>query len=259
MSHQMTMPLAFSLFISDIHLQPDPNHPINQAFRQFLAQEAIQAEHLYILGDLFEMWVGDDVGLPTYATEIQAIRQLVDKGVPVSILFGNRDFLMRKAFWTATGANYLKQPACIQVANQKIIVLHGDSLCTDDKQYQRMRLLLRNPIVTWLFLKLPAKRRIAIGEKMRANSQKYNLNKAENIMDVAEEAVKKLFARHPQANHMIHGHTHRPAHHTYNISGQTKHRWVLGDWRPETYYLKVTENQAPELIAWHKTSGTHNL
>jgi UDP-2,3-diacylglucosamine hydrolase len=245
--------------VSDIHLQPNPNHPINQAFRQFLAQEAVQAEHLYILGDLFEMWVGDDVGLQTYATEIQAIRQLVDKGVPVSILYGNRDFLMRNAFWIATGATHLKQPRCIKVADKEVIVLHGDSLCTDDKDYQRMRLLLRNPVVTWLFLRLPAKKRIEIGEKMRANSQKYSLNKAENIMDVSDEAVKKLFLKYPHAEHMIHGHTHRPAHHTYQIGEKTKHRWVLGDWRPETHYLKVAENQAPELIAWPEPYETTSL
>ena len=248
-----------TLCIADVHLQPDHHHPINQAFRAFLQNEAHQAEALYILGDLFEMWVGDDMGLQTYAPEIAAIRQLTESGTAVYIQFGNRDFLMRKAFWQATGAIYLKQPKVIEIFQQHYLMLHGDSLCTDDKAYQKMRLLLRNPLVTWAFLRLAPHKRQAIGEKMRANSQKYNLNKAENIMDVSEEAVQKLLKQYPNATGIIHGHTHRPAHHTHQIDNQTYHRWVLGDWRlndgnanptVQMQMLELHPNTLPELHKW---------
>ena len=248
-----------TLCIADVHLQPDPQHPINQAFRAFLQKEARQAEALYILGDLFEMWVGDDIGLQTYASEITAIRQLTDSGTAVFIQFGNRDFLMRKAFWQATGAVYLKQPKVIEIYQQDYLMLHGDSLCTEDKAYQRMRLLLRNPLVTWAFLKLPPHKRQAIGEKMRANSQKYNLNKAENIMDVSAEAVQKLLKKYPKVTGIIHGHTHRPAYHQHSVQDKTYHRWVLGDWRvkpdeqKQTVHmqmLKLQPNEFPKLQTW---------
>ncbi len=253
----MTKSNSHILCIADIHLQPDSEHPINQAFRAFLQQEASLAEALYILGDLFEMWVGDDIGLETYTQEVAAIRALVDKGVPVFIQFGNRDFLMRKAFWKTTGAQHLKQPKAIEINQQTYLMLHGDSLCTDDKAYQRMRLLLRNPLVTWLFLKLPAEKRQSIGEKMRANSQKHNLNKAENIMDVSESAVLRLSL--PQATGIIHGHTHRPAHHEYLHNGKIFHRWVLGDWRvkQQTVTMQMLKiNHQAQLTEWQYTFKT---
>lgn len=252
----MTKSNIHTLCIADIHLQPDPQHPINRAFRAFLQQEATRANALYILGDLFEMWVGDDIGLVTYAEEIAALKQLTDSGVAVYIQFGNRDFLMRKAFWQATGAHNLKQPQMLEIYHQHYLMLHGDSLCTKDKAYQRMRLLLRNPLVTWLFLRFPAEKRLKIGETMRANSQKHNLNKAENIMDVSESAVQQLLQKHPQATGIIHGHTHRPAHHEYTLNGKPSHRWVLGDWRVANQVVTMQMlqlSQRPRLIEWKYT------
>ena len=184
-----------ALFIADVHLQPDETHPINRAFHAFLNQETEQADSLYILGDLFEMWVGDDIGLKTYTSTISHLRRLTDQGLKIYLLFGNRDFLMRKTFWQATGIIPIREPKLLSFDDLDILVMHGDALCTDDKQYQKMRRLLRNPIVTWLFLKLPQKKRIQIGENMRAKSIKYSANKAQNIMDVNPQAVQALFEK----------------------------------------------------------------
>ncbi|MEA3404568.1 MAG: UDP-2,3-diacylglucosamine diphosphatase [Pseudomonadota bacterium] len=231
---------SYSLFIADIHLQPDDQHPINQSFYDFLDHEAPKAEALYILGDLFEMWVGDDIGLELYQTAVNKFKSLTQSGLPIYLLFGNRDFLMRKTFWQASGIHSITEPAALTLYGQQLLVLHGDSLCTDDHDYQRARKVLRNPIVTWLFLRLPKSKRLNIGNKMREKSKKYNQNKAENIMDVNELAVVNLLEKHPQVEHLIHGHTHRPGHHRLEINGNQKHRWVLGDWRPETQIIKVS-------------------
>jgi len=232
---------SYSLFIADVHLHPDDQHPINQRFYEFLDNEAPKADALYILGDLFEMWVGDDIGLELYQTVITKFKKLTQAGLPIYLQFGNRDFLMRKAFWKATGIQPLLEPCPLTIHNQTLLLLHGDSLCTDDHDYQKARKLLRNPVVTWLFLKLPKSRRLKIGNGMREKSKQYNQNKAENIMDVNRSAVVELLEKHPQVSHLIHGHTHRPAEHTLEVQGQSKHRWVLGDWRPETQIITVSE------------------
>ncbi|MCF6254407.1 MAG: UDP-2,3-diacylglucosamine diphosphatase, partial [Thiomicrorhabdus sp.] len=129
----------YTLFIADIHLQPDPSHPINQAFEKFLQNEAPQADALYILGDLFEMWVGDDIGLEQYARVIQQFKQLTDQGLPIYLLYGNRDFLMRDRFWQATVIQPLSDIECITLYDKSDLILHGDTLCKNDKSYQKMR------------------------------------------------------------------------------------------------------------------------
>ena len=143
---------SYSLIIADVHLHPDDTHPINHAFYAFLDTEASQADALYILGDLFEMWVGDDIGLEQYKTVVKLFAELTSSGLPIYLLFGNRDFLMRKAFWQATGINPIYEPYPLTLHGHKLLMLHGDSLCTDDKDYQRARKVLRNPVVMWLFL-----------------------------------------------------------------------------------------------------------
>ncbi|BBP43826.1 UDP-2,3-diacylglucosamine hydrolase [Thiosulfativibrio zosterae] len=235
--------------IADIHLQPDDAHPINQAFHQFLTTHAQQAAALYILGDCFEMWVGDDVGCKVYGKTLSLFKELTAKGLPIYMMFGNRDFLMRQRFWQITGISHIKEPGLVKIGDFSALICHGDGLCTDDIEFQKMRKILRHPIITWLFLRLPQKKRISIGEGMRAKSQKYNLNKAENIMDVNQQAVEALFDAHPGVTHLIHGHTHRAAHHTYELNSQTFHRWVLGDWRPEMQYLKIQNGEA-SLHSW---------
>jgi len=230
----------YSLVIADIHLQPQTNHPINQAFTQFLKQEAPNADALYILGDLFEMWVGDDIGLTQYASIIQQFKTLTQQGLPIYLLYGNRDFLMKKAFWNATGIQPLKDIQTITLYRKEYLILHGDTLCTDDTSYQTMRRFLRNQLITWLFLKLPQKYRLAIGHKMRQNSKTHSQKKPTAIMDVNPQAVYALFKQYPTVQHMIHGHTHRPKHHTLQAEHHTLHRWVVGDWQaPQTPYSQI--------------------
>lgn len=231
----------FTLFIADVHLQPEASHPLNQAFLTFLKTEAPKAEALYILGDLFEMWVGDDVGLTQYRDVISALKDLNEQGVNLYLQFGNRDFLMRRRFWEASGIQPLKEPQALTLYGHKLLLMHGDALCTDDKDYQKMRRILRHPLVMWLFLRLPQHKRLQIGQNMREKSKRFSANKAENIMDVNAAAVEALFARYPQAKHLIHGHTHRPAHHRLEINGQGKHRWVLGDWQAEAPHSRIVK------------------
>lgn len=221
----------YTLFVADIHLQPEPDHPINQAFETFLIDEASKAEALYILGDLFEMWVGDDIGLEQYDTIISKLKFLTDNGLPIYCLYGNRDFLMREAFCQATGIELLKDPSEVTLYQHSYLIMHGDSLCTDDKGYQRMRSILRNSVVQWIFLHLSRKHRLKIGQKMRQGSAQYSQKKSQAIMDVNSQAVFDLFRQHPNIEHIIHGHTHRPQHHLIEIEHTPRHRWVLGDWQ----------------------------
>lgn len=240
--------MPYTLFTADIHLHPDDSHPINQAFYQFLEDEVPKADALYILGDLFEMWVGDDIGIEAYATVIGIFKKLTDNGTPIYMLYGNRDFLMRRKFWQASGIQILKEPTIVTLYNQTLLLLHGDALCTDDKAFQRMRNILRNPIIMWLFLRLPKKKRLQIGDSMRRSSQQHTRQKSDTIMDVNPEAIQQLLHQYPQCDHLIHGHTHRPAHHPLIINHQQKHRWVLSDWRPQTQVLKVSSTGTFELI-----------
>jgi len=247
MQNSSHSPTAFSLVVADIHLQPEANHPINLAFIKFLQQEAPKADSLYILGDLFEMWVGDDIGLIDYSETIHAFKTLTDSGLPIYLQYGNRDFLMKQAFCDASGIQIIKDISLQNLYDEPYLFLHGDSLCTDDKGYQRMRKLFRSNIVQWVFLHLCQKRRRFIGNKMRQSSKQHSEAKPQQIMDVNQKAVCDLFEKNPQVTHMIHGHTHRPQHHLIEAEHKTLHRWVLGDWRPEAKIIKISKN-GPELI-----------
>lgn len=232
-------PSPYTLIVADIHLQPVPHHPINDTFLNFLQNEAPKADALYILGDLFEMWVGDDIGLEIYAPFISKFKQLTDNGLNIFLQYGNRDFLMRKAFCKATGIKVIEDITIASLYDEPYILIHGDSLCTDDISYQRMRKIFRNRFVQWFFLHLSRKRRLSIGHKMRKNSKEYSQDKPQQIMDVNQQALCEVFKRFPQATHMIHGHTHRPGHHTIEAEHKTLHRWVLGDWRPQAEVIKI--------------------
>lgn len=232
--------MPYTFILADVHLQAEDSHPINQAFYTFLEKQAPKTEAIYILGDLFEMWVGDDLGLETYATVINKFKALTDSGVPIYLQYGNRDFLMRKSFWQATGITPITEPDLVNFYGFEAILLHGDALCTDDKGYQRMRRVFRNPLISWLFLRLSKEKRKQIGENMRNKSKTHSQNKAENIMDVNSQAVLDLFAKFPNCENMIHGHTHRPACH--QLASPNLKRWVLGDWRPEAQIIKASES-----------------
>lgn len=226
-----------------MHLLPDSQHPINKRFQSFIHHQACQANELYILGDLFETWVGDDIGIAQYQTEINLIKQLTQQGVRVYIGFGNRDFLMGNAFWQATGASKLDDIEIINIQGQSLLILHGDLLCSDDIHYQKMRRWFQKPWLQWLFLKLPKKTRLNIARKLREQSSRQSYQKPSSIMDVSDHAVMDLFQRFPQTSTMIHGHTHRPNQHQITVNGQPKTRWVLGDWRPDAKVIKIENGQ----------------
>jgi len=221
-----------TLFISDLHL--DSSRPdITAQFLQFLKTDARQAEALYILGDLFEVWIGDD---DTNADKLHiqsALRELTAARVPCYIMHGNRDFLIGQRFCRATGCQLLTDPTVVELYGRRVLLMHGDVLCTDDRQYQRARRVLRNPLVKGVFRCMSLTRRQRLGAKIRAKSQVHidNVMNAsmEQIMDVNEEAVRQTLASHG-IDLLIHGHTHRPAVHRLTINGAPATRIVLGDW-----------------------------
>jgi UDP-2,3-diacylglucosamine hydrolase len=224
-----------TLFISDLHLSPtDP--ATTAAFHAFLQGPARAASTLYILGDLFEFWIGDDGLDEAFNAEIvAAIARLSDQGVKVFFLAGNRDFLPGTRFAAAAKLNILPDPSLIHLYGQTLLIAHGDALCTDDLAYQRFRRIVRHPLVQALFLALPRSWRQGQVEKLRQRSKASNQMKRSEIMDVNGLAVEQLMAQH-HVQTLIHGHTHRPAIHTLS-QGQ---RWVLPDWyQGKGGYLQV--------------------
>ena len=217
-----------TLFISDLHL--DASKPeIGEQFLSFLEGDATEADALYILGDLFESWVGDDDPNPHYGVMKGAIRKLVDAGVPVFFMHGNRDFMIGEQFAEETGVTLLDDPAYIELHGEKVLLSHGDALCIDDAQYQQVRLMTRNPQWQKMMRAKPLQERIAFAENARKQSQEYNDSVGEDIMDVNQDAVVGTF-RNRGVDILLHGHTHRPAIHDVDLKGRMAKRIVLGDW-----------------------------
>ena len=215
------------LFISDLHL--DPQRPaVIRLFVQFLAQTARQAQALYILGDLFEAWVGDDT-LRADDPVIRGLSALSAGGVPVYVLRGNRDFLLGEGFSQATGALLLEDPSCIELDGTKVVLLHGDTLCTDDIEYQRFRATVRDPRWQAEFLAKPLAQRLEYAARARAESTRRNESIDDTVLDVSADSVEQTL-REQGAQHMIHGHTHRPGVHRFELDGAPAQRIVLGDW-----------------------------
>ncbi len=226
-----------TLLLADLHL-PQEASPYREAFLRFCLGPARRAQQVFLLGDLFEVWLGDAVSLPEYPEEIAALQALTASGVRVAVQRGNRDFLLGKGFARATGTRLMADEEVIELAGTPTLLAHGDAYCTDDHGYQRWRRFSRNPISQWLFhaLSEQQKRRIAGG--LRSDTHKRR--KPDGIMDVNTEAIDAAFRRHPSVTRMIHGHTHRPARHALSIDGRACERLVLPDWRPERMeWLKV--------------------
>ncbi|MFT6579065.1 MAG: UDP-2,3-diacylglucosamine hydrolase [Zhongshania sp.] len=224
-----------TLFISDLHL--DETRPdITRAFFEFLHHTAINAKSLYILGDFFEGWIGDDDSsalIEAVRTELSA---LTKHGVSLYIMHGNRDFLIGDAFCADVGATLLQDPTIISLAGEQTLLMHGDSLCTDDQEYMQFRKMLRNPAWQQDALKKPLEERRAIAKHLRMASSEANSNKAEDIMDVNADAVNSALMEHG-CTRLIHGHTHRPYRHQLTINQQPAERIVLGDWDGSVWYL----------------------
>ena len=224
----MTMPArALALFISDLHLQP--SHPeTRDAFFAFLQDRAMASQALYILGDLFEYWAGDDdLSDPFHQTIAAAIRAVSDAGVAVYWIAGNRDFLVGSDFAAATGLTLLAEPHVTDIGGQRVTLVHGDAQCTDDVNYMVFRAQVRDPAWQAQFLAMPLAQRKAIINGMRQGSKEAHSTKSAEIMDVNASAVDALHGD-SGADIVIHGHTHRPALHT---SG-ARRRYVLPDWEP---------------------------
>jgi len=233
-----------TLLISDLHLSPE-RPAVTQAFLDFLKSQAQQATALYILGDLFEAWVGDDDPTPLSREVISALKELTDSGTELYFTQGNRDFLIDKRFARETGCTLLPDHYVAQLEGHKILLLHGDTLCIGDVQYQKFRRKARHPIFRWCLSHLPLKTRQNIATSWRTKSMKVNANKSDNIMDVTPSEVERIMDKY-QVNTMIHGHTHRPNLHQHK-NGE---RFVLGDWYHNGWYIQVIEKAKPELISF---------
>lgn len=227
------------LFISDLHLCPS-RPQIDRHFLEFLAGPARQAEALYILGDLFEYWAGDDdLDDPFNAQVCAALRALT--AVPIFFMAGNRDFLVGEAFARAAGLALLPEPAVVDIGGTATLLMHGDTLCSDDAAYQAFREEVRAPDWRQAFMALPLDRRKARIEALRRESEAQKRSKPLDILDVNPDAVVQTLTFH-RCTRLIHGHTHRPALHQFKIGGRACERWVLPDWYETGGYLACDEN-----------------
>lgn len=231
--------------IADLHLSED-EPAITAGFIHFIQQQAIHADSLYILGDFFNYWIGDDDDNPLHQRVAHELKQLTAKGIPCYFIHGNRDFLIGKRYAKQCGMTILPQETVLDIYDKRILILHGDTLCTDDLAYQNYRKKVHTPWIQRVFLTLPLFIRRRIAQKMRKNSQYASSMKAESIMDVNPQAVVDALKKH-QAQWMIHGHTHRPAIHEINIGGKMHFRGVLGAWHHEGSAFVINE-QGIELI-----------
>ena len=229
------------LFISDLHLNQNQTM-LRDALKQFIETQCSDADELYILGDLFDAWIGDDDPRKHSRTIVDMLSSLTCK---LFIMHGNRDFLIGDRFCQETGAELLKDPSLISIGNENVLLSHGDDFCTLDQSYQKLRLILRSKEFQRDFLQKELKEREFISQQMRGESKKHTGNMDEEIMDVSPESVI-LAMEHNKVHRLIHGHTHRPAIHQHNLKNGIGLRYVLGDWRPSTTFL-VTNGTSYEL------------
>lgn len=234
------------LLISDLHLEEE-RPDITRAFLRFLETRAIKAEAFYILGDFFEVWVGDD-GMTPYQHEIAAaLRVLSESGTRIYLMHGNRDFMIGKAFCREAGCTLLPDPHVAEFSGQRVLLMHGDTLCTRDEGYMRLRRWLRNPVSLFVLHHLPLAKRQKLAQKLRSSSKEETRMKASDIVDVTPDEVVDVMQRH-RVRTLIHGHTHRPASHRLQVAGQPAMRIVLGDWDRQGWALQIDESgvhQAP--------------
>lgn len=229
--------MSHTLLISDLHLAAERPH-INKQFFTFVRDTAPPAEALYILGDLFEYWIGDDDREePLNDAVVCALAALAARGTRVHIMHGNRDVLIGADFVTRCGANLISDPTAVDLHGTRTLLMHGDTLCTDDLEYQQFRLYAHNADNQRKFLAQPLQARRDQMLGMRAKSEQVKKQKSTDIMDVSKAAVAAVLRMHGYPR-LIHGHTHRPARHVHNIDGRTCERWVLADWYQRGSYLR---------------------
>ncbi len=226
-----------TFFISDLHLASDQPR-LFAAFNAFLRGPARNADALYILGDFFDAWIGDDDDDEFLTGVKNALRLYSAAGTTVYVLHGNRDFLLGETFAEQTGSILLAESTVIDLYGRKVLVMHGDSLCTQDSEYQQFRSMVRNPGWQQQVLGLPLPQRRLMAANLRRQSQSMNAIKAEDIMDVTPEEVTRAF-RNADVDLLIHGHTHRPFRHQVSINGSDAERIVLGAWHDRGWFLEA--------------------
>lgn len=237
--------MSETLFIADLHLHPKQPNTL-ALFTAFLKGAARDLEKLYILGDLFEVWLGDDDDEPAYQDIIKQLRRLSEAGTAIKVLQGNRDFLLGQGFSERTGCELLPESSVIDVYGTPTLIMHGDTLCTLDAAYQAFRKQVHNPEWQAQILSQPLAQRRMFAKQARQQSQMHTQSSSETIMDVTPETVINALHRYGVMN-LIHGHTHRPAVHEIDILGEPARRWVVGDW------------QESGAIVLHCTPQTHQL
>ncbi|WMC11585.1 UDP-2,3-diacylglucosamine diphosphatase [Oceanimonas pelagia] len=241
--------MPHTLFIADLHLsagRPD----ITAAFLHFMEHEAPEADALYVLGDLFEFWIGDDEPSTLNRQVAAAFRICREGGTPVYYIHGNRDFMLGRRFAAEAGMTLLPEHKVIDLYGEPALIMHGDTLCTDDAGYQRFRRITRLGWLQWLFLRLPLQKRLKIADGIRGRSARSKQEKSVTIMDVNQAEVERQMRR-AGVRRLIHGHTHRPAVHDFELDGRPVQRLVLGDWYTQGSVLRIgpdnTELQRREL------------
>lgn len=222
-------------FISDLHLEP-AQKAITDGFLSFL-DSLIDAEALYILGDFFEVWIGDDYSNEYIELINQALQKCAAKGTKIYFMHGNRDFLVGQAWCDNTQCELLDEAKLITLGNESILLMHGDSLCTDDIEYMKARVMLRNPQWQDQLLAKSIPERIEFAKQVRSESKESQKGKSYDIMDVNQEAVDKALSEANCAT-LIHGHTHRPNIHHWEFAGENRTRYVLGDWGDKGWFIK---------------------
>ncbi|MFS2156971.1 UDP-2,3-diacylglucosamine diphosphatase [Pseudomonas sp. Pseusp122] len=227
------------LLISDLHLE-EQRPDITLAFLDLLTGRARTAKALYILGDFFEAWIGDDAMSPFQRSICQALRDLSDSGTEIFLMHGNRDFMLGQAFCKAAGCTLLNDPSVIPMNGEPVLLMHGDSLCTRDEAYMRLRRYLRHPLTLWILRHLPLRTRHKLARKLRSESKVQTRMKANDIVDVTPEEVPRIMSQYGVRT-LIHGHTHRPAIHKLQVNDQTAQRIVLGDWDRQGWALQVDD------------------
>lgn len=237
--------MSETLFVSDIHL--DMKRPaLVDLFNQFLYKRAVHADALYILGDLFEYWIGDDAVGVEYQPTLDALRKVTQSTTAVYFLHGNRDFLIAEKFARQTGVTLLTEEHVVRIYDQDVLLMHGDTLCMDDIAYQRFRKKTHSKLLQWIVLHLPISTRESLALKLRDTSVQATSEKQADIMDVNQAAVEAALLRN-QSKLLIHGHTHRPGIHDFTIHSQPCKRIVLGDWYTQGNVLSLTPDHGIQL------------
>lgn len=231
------------LFASDLHLSPR-SPGATRLFLDFLGGRARQASELYLLGDLFETWIGDDdIDDPDNVAVVAALRAAADSGVNIAVMHGNRDFLLGEAFAAAAGVRLIDEPYILSTAEWQFVLAHGDALCLDDGEYMRFRDQVRSQAWQSAFLARPLAERRAIAAQMRAASEASQRDKHNPYTDLQPAATEDFLRQHGYAT-FIHGHTHQPATHDHIVDGIHVERWVLADWHEERGECLVWDGEA---------------